>query len=243
MPLPRAPLSCRSSALRPRSRAARAHAARRARHRRASALQRDSRRSSPGFAPRGGGLRGGSFDSTDAFDGQMTLRDYSYVPGVRVSGTLTVGRLEGPRPRAPSTGRVSGSLDVRSTTAASGVLGGRTGRVLARGRRAHGRRRPAAARFPRSRRAAPALSGPAPAEAVNLEQRFRGPGPRLRARRPRPGRQGGADEGATPRSGATQTSSSSTSCRSASTPRAGARCSSSSRRWTPPARTARSSTS
>ena len=77
-----------------------------------------------GFAPRGGGLRGGSFDSTDAFNGQMTLRGYSYVPGVRVSGTLAVdgARVRG---RVTVTGRVSGTLDVRSTTAASGMLGGR----------------------------------------------------------------------------------------------------------------------
>ncbi len=76
-----------------------------------------------GFAPRGGGLRGGSFDSTDAFNGQMTLRRYSYVPGVRVSGTLAVdgSKVQG---RVTVTGRVSGTLDVRSTTAASGVLDG-----------------------------------------------------------------------------------------------------------------------
>jgi len=77
-----------------------------------------------GFAPRGGGLRGGSFDSTDAFNGQMTLRDYSYVPGVRVSGRLAVDGSK-VRGHVTVTGRVSGSLDVRSTTAASGTLGGR----------------------------------------------------------------------------------------------------------------------
>ena len=77
-----------------------------------------------GFAPRGGGLRGGSFESTDAFNGQMTLRDYSYVPGVRVSGTLTVDGAS-VRGRVTVAGRVAGSLDVRSTTSASGMLDGR----------------------------------------------------------------------------------------------------------------------
>lgn len=77
-----------------------------------------------GWQPRGGGLRGGSFAATDAFAGTLTLRDYSYVPGVRVSGRLTV---DGPRVRGRITvrGRVSGSLVLRSTRAASGTLGGR----------------------------------------------------------------------------------------------------------------------
>lgn len=77
-----------------------------------------------GFTPRGGGLRGGSFSSTDAFTGTMTLRGYSYVPGVRVSGTLQVdgSRVSG---RVRVRGRVSGTLTLRSSRRARAVLGGR----------------------------------------------------------------------------------------------------------------------
>ena len=58
-----------------------------------------------------------------------------------------------------------------------------------------------------------------------------------------PGRQRGVDKEPSRRASARRTSRGSTSCRSSSTPRTAARCWSSSRRWTPPARTARSSTS
>ena len=77
-----------------------------------------------GWQPRGGGLRGGSFSATDAFQGTLTLRDYSYVPGVRVSGRVTI---DGPdvTGRVTVSGRYAGTLDLRSTRAASGVLGGR----------------------------------------------------------------------------------------------------------------------
>ncbi len=77
-----------------------------------------------GFSPRGGGLRGGSFAATDAFEGALKLRNYSYVPGVRISGTVEVdGRKVTGRIRVD--GPVSGSLTLRSTKAASGRLGGR----------------------------------------------------------------------------------------------------------------------
>lgn len=77
-----------------------------------------------GFLPRGGGLRGGSFSATDAFDGRLTLRDYSYVPGVRVNGQV---RIDGNdvRGRVRVSGRMSGVLDLRSTRSVSGTLGGR----------------------------------------------------------------------------------------------------------------------
>lgn len=77
-----------------------------------------------GFLPRGGGLRGGSFSATDAFDGRLTLREYSYVPGVRVSGQV---RIDGNdvRGRVRVSGRMSGALDLRSTRSVSGTLGGR----------------------------------------------------------------------------------------------------------------------
>jgi pimeloyl-ACP methyl ester carboxylesterase len=77
-----------------------------------------------GFMPRGGGLRGGSFSASDAFDGRLTLRSYSYVPGVRVSGRL---RIDGNdvRGRVRVAGRMSGVLDLRSTRSVRGMLGGR----------------------------------------------------------------------------------------------------------------------
>jgi hypothetical protein len=77
-----------------------------------------------GWQPRGGGLRGGSFSATDAFQGTLTLRDYSYVPGVRVSGRVTV---DGPSVTGTVTvrGRYGGTLVLRGTRAASGTLGGR----------------------------------------------------------------------------------------------------------------------
>ncbi len=77
-----------------------------------------------GWLPRGGGLRGGSFSATDAFAGTLTLRDYSYVPGVRVSGRLTVDGPNG-HGRVTVRGRFAGTLDLRSTRSASGTLGGR----------------------------------------------------------------------------------------------------------------------
>ncbi len=77
-----------------------------------------------GWLPRGGGLRGGSFSATDAFQGTLTLRDYSYVPGVRVSGRVTVDG-DGVTGRITVSGRYSGTLNLRSTRVASGMLGGR----------------------------------------------------------------------------------------------------------------------
>ena len=59
-----------------------------------------------GLDPRGGGLRGGSYSATDAFEGTVTLRDYEYVPGVRVSGDLTLGYR-----RVSGTVRVDGPVD------------------------------------------------------------------------------------------------------------------------------------
>jgi len=77
-----------------------------------------------GFMPRGGGLRGGSFSASDAFEGRLTLRDYSYVPGVRVSGRV---RIDGNdvHGRVRVSGRMSGVLDLRSVKSVSGTLGGR----------------------------------------------------------------------------------------------------------------------
>ncbi len=81
-----------------------------------------------GFRPRGGGLRSGSFAADDAFSGTIRLRDYSYVPGVRLSGTLDVngGFLSG---RVTVRGRFSGGLTITSSSTASGMLGGRAVRV------------------------------------------------------------------------------------------------------------------
>lgn len=91
-----------------------------------------------GWLPRGGGLRGGSFSATDGFAGVLTLRDYSYVPGVRVSGRLRIaeGLVSG---RVTVRGTSSGTLDLRSTRSATGTLGGRPVAVtLGTGARAAG---------------------------------------------------------------------------------------------------------
>jgi len=77
-----------------------------------------------GIEPRVGGLRGGSFSATDAFDGTVTLRRYEYVPGVRLSGTLRLAfdRVSG---NVRVEGTMSGWLRLDTRTGASGVLGGR----------------------------------------------------------------------------------------------------------------------
>jgi pimeloyl-ACP methyl ester carboxylesterase len=78
-----------------------------------------------GVNVRGGGLRGGSYSGAAALDGDVRLRRYAYVPGLRVTGTLKT-----------STGRISGTLRVEGKDVsgrltldrrggARGVLGGR----------------------------------------------------------------------------------------------------------------------
>jgi len=77
-----------------------------------------------GFSPKSGGLHGGSVSATDAFNGTMHLRSYTYVPGVHLTGAL---RVDGTRVTGTVrvTGAVAGTLTLRGG-GASGVLGGRT---------------------------------------------------------------------------------------------------------------------
>ena len=109
MPLPRAPLSLSRV---PHAGAdpgpARAHAARGPATRsrtRASAGSRPSTAASPRAAA---GCAAAASTRPTRSTAQMTLRDYSYVPGVRVSGTLAVdgskvrGRVTVTRARAPA---------------------------------------------------------------------------------------------------------------------------------------------
>ena len=147
-----------------------------------------------GFAPRGGGLRGGSFDSTDAFSGTDEAARLQLRPRRPRERDADGRRLEGPRPRDRDRAR----LRIARRALHHGGLGHARRppcRVLARGRRAHGRRRRGRRRLPCDPvRATEAFSGPAPVEAVKLEQRFRVPDHGFRAGGPRPGRQGRADK-------------------------------------------------
>ncbi len=116
-----------------------------------------------GVTQRGGGLHGGRYAATDATAG-VRLHGYTYVPGLRVSGTVSGegyrlrGRLSLRGPRS-----ASGFLVLDGRGGASGRLGGRA--VVFRERRADG----AAATAARSRRVdgpsltAPALRTPGPA--------------------------------------------------------------------------------
>jgi pimeloyl-ACP methyl ester carboxylesterase len=74
------------------------------------------------LAPRGGGLRAGSFRLFDQ-DSKLSMRRYSFVPGVRVTGTLRAGNSD-----------ITGRLAVTGPRGASGFVtltrgGGATGRL------------------------------------------------------------------------------------------------------------------
>jgi pimeloyl-ACP methyl ester carboxylesterase len=90
-----------------------------------------------GLAPRGGGLRAGRFSlSTDGES--VRLRDYAFVPGVRLTGTV---RILSPSPRGHVTVKgpngTSGELDLNSRGDAHGRLGRKPVRYRApRGRSA-----------------------------------------------------------------------------------------------------------
>jgi pimeloyl-ACP methyl ester carboxylesterase len=77
-----------------------------------------------GLPVRGGGLRSGSFTGPAGLDGRLRLHGYSYVPGLRVSGTLTSsqGTLFG---TLQVSGRATGRLTIDRSGGARGVLGGR----------------------------------------------------------------------------------------------------------------------
>ena len=88
-----------------------------------------------GLDPRGGGLRGGSYEASDAFEGGANVRDYEYVPGVRLSGHLKLGFTARQRPRAASA--------ARSTASWTSTRAGREWRARRRARSATGARGPA----------------------------------------------------------------------------------------------------
>ena len=78
-----------------------------------------------GIAPRGGGLRSGRFRL--GADGEtVRLRDYAFVPGVRLTGSVRI-LSRSPRGHVRVRGRrgVSGELDLNSRGDARGSLGGR----------------------------------------------------------------------------------------------------------------------
>jgi pimeloyl-ACP methyl ester carboxylesterase len=79
-----------------------------------------------GLSTRGGGLRGGTYAAADALGGDLRLRRYAYVPGLRVTGSIDDGngdprgtvRVDGPR-------GTSGYLRLDGRGGVSGRLGGR----------------------------------------------------------------------------------------------------------------------
>jgi pimeloyl-ACP methyl ester carboxylesterase len=85
-----------------------------------------------GVNVRGGGLRGGSYSAAAALEGDVRLRRYAYVPGLRVSGTLqtSTGRITGAL-RVEGKG-VSGRLTLDRRGGARGVLGGKSVRYVPR---------------------------------------------------------------------------------------------------------------
>ena len=77
-----------------------------------------------GVEVNGGGLRGGSFSGQAGFEGRLRLRSYAFVPGLRVSGSLSSsdGAISG---TVRVTGAAHGTLRISSRGSVSGVLGGR----------------------------------------------------------------------------------------------------------------------
>jgi hypothetical protein len=79
-----------------------------------------------GLQPHGGGLRAGSFSLRSPAAKTMRLRDYAFIPGLRISGTLriTTDSPEGHiRVRGPH--GLSGELDLAGKGGARGRLGGK----------------------------------------------------------------------------------------------------------------------
>jgi pimeloyl-ACP methyl ester carboxylesterase len=81
-----------------------------------------------GLQVSGGGLRGGSFSGQASFDGRLRLHGYAFVPGLRVSGSLstTEGVISG---TVRVAGTVHGTLRVSRRGTVTGVLGGRRVRL------------------------------------------------------------------------------------------------------------------
>jgi pimeloyl-ACP methyl ester carboxylesterase len=77
-----------------------------------------------GLQVSGGGLRGGSFSGQASFEGRLRLHGYAFVPGLRVSGSLSTseGRISG---TVRVTGTAHGTVRISRRGSATGVLGGR----------------------------------------------------------------------------------------------------------------------
>jgi len=77
-----------------------------------------------GLQVRGGGLRGGSFSGEASFEGRLRLRSYAFVPGLRVSGSLSTseGLISG---TVHVTGAANGTLKISRRGTVTGTLGGR----------------------------------------------------------------------------------------------------------------------
>ncbi|MGZ8633134.1 MAG: alpha/beta fold hydrolase [Solirubrobacteraceae bacterium] len=71
----------------------------------------------------GGGLRGGSFSGQASFEGSLRLRSYAFVPGLRVSGSLSTadGAISG---TIHVTGTAHGTLRISRRGPVSGEHGG-----------------------------------------------------------------------------------------------------------------------
>ncbi|MGZ8632783.1 MAG: alpha/beta hydrolase, partial [Solirubrobacteraceae bacterium] len=76
-----------------------------------------------GLQVSGGGLRGGSFSGEASFDGRLRLHGYAFVPGLRVTGSLSTsdGVISG---TVRVSGAANGTLKVSRRGEVTGVLGG-----------------------------------------------------------------------------------------------------------------------
>jgi pimeloyl-ACP methyl ester carboxylesterase len=77
-----------------------------------------------GLQVQGGGLRGGSFSGQASFEGRLRLRRYAFVPGLRVSGSLSTseGTISG---TVRVSGTAHGTLRISRRGTVTGTLGGR----------------------------------------------------------------------------------------------------------------------
>ena len=86
-----------------------------------------------GLQVTGGGLRGGSFSGESSFDGRLRLHGYEFVPGLRVTGSLSTseGVISG---TVRVSGAANGTLKVSRRGTVTGDLGGRRVRFRPRER-------------------------------------------------------------------------------------------------------------
>ena len=105
-----------------------------------------------GLSARGGGLHGGRFDAGSGLDGDLRLRRYAYLSGLRVTGRVDDGsgapvgtvRVDGP------SGATSGVLRLDARGGVSGRMGGRAVRYGAAARAARAATASGAARSRRT---------------------------------------------------------------------------------------------